>query len=546
MSNNSNGMALRGTTPGLELVGKCNGKHLVCGAFVDKYKNPKTNNELTQELFHRYIGFLNTTNNYNSCVSSYNNNINTAKIVNFVAEACTRFLLGPQWLGQFMTSMSDTQLLAVFKKQVELDNKYVEKIISTDIPSGYGQSTFLSVLVTNYTSKKEATKYIFNLIPIKQFPNIISKFKSNITSNNEDLFAYYIKTNAAFIDSGTCQNLINNLPYRSAIINELFKIIISNPVDTKTKTDILNKAIDNIDKNLIMTIFESCKDIKPTTDMIDSLTKRIYPNASSIGASNSKIIADIVDIFVVYGMKITREIVVKLLNKTCFINNIEKYGIKIDEEILQMCANFSYYPYKYDIKPPKSVLMKECTKTNNIDTLKKLKEAGGIFTTECLIEACKNRNNGKVIRYLINDCGVKSNDECVRVFQETHHLEALDLIIKGYDNSKAKESDKTVKYVEIDPNSTLVIEPRTLAINNDSDYKFKSKIKKFFDYKKKTIKYLEVYEMMLKYLITKKLIIGNYFVINDELASILKLESCFILHIDQVKNIITYFIDLAD
>ncbi len=51
---------------------------------------------------------------------------------------------------------------------------------------------------------------------------------------------------------------------------------------------------------------------------------------------------------------------------------------------------------------------------------------------------------------------------------------------------------------------------------------------------------------MLKYLITKKLVIGNYFIINDELASILKLESCFILHIDQVKNIITYFIDLAD
>lgn len=261
MSNNLNGTALRGiVSPGSELIGKCNGKHTVCGAFVDKYKNPKTNPELTQELFHRYIGYLNiSSNHYNSCVSTYNNNNTTiAKIINFVAESCMRFLLGPQWLGQFISSMTDSQLLAIFKNQINLDNKYVEKVINTNIQTGYGTSTFLSILVTSYNSKKEATKYIFNLIPIEQFSSIISKFKSNITTNNEELIANYIKTNSSFIDSTTCQNLIYILPYRSTIINELFKIIISNPVDTKTKTDILTKAIDNIDKNLIMTIFESC------------------------------------------------------------------------------------------------------------------------------------------------------------------------------------------------------------------------------------------------------------------------------------------------
>ncbi len=51
---------------------------------------------------------------------------------------------------------------------------------------------------------------------------------------------------------------------------------------------------------------------------------------------------------------------------------------------------------------------------------------------------------------------------------------------------------------------------------------------------------------MLKYLINKKLIIGNYFIINDELSAILKLETSSLLHIDQIKNIITYFIDVAD
>ncbi len=74
----------------------------------------------------------------------------------------------------------------------------------------------------------------------------------------------------------------------------------------------------------------------------------------------------------------------------------------------------------------------------------------------------------------------------------------------------------------------------------------KNKIKKFFNYNKKSITYLEVYEIMLKYLIEKKLIIGNYFVLNAELAGILKLENCNILHIDQLKNITTYLIDPLD
>ena len=67
---------------------------------------------------------------------------------------------------------------------------------------------------------------------------------------------------------------------------------------------------------------------------------------SAMGANQSKIIADVIDIFIMYGLKVTRELVIKLLNKTCYINNIEKYNIKIDEEILLISSNYSYYPYK--------------------------------------------------------------------------------------------------------------------------------------------------------------------------------------------------------
>jgi hypothetical protein len=75
------------------------------------------------------------------------------------------------------------------------------------------------------------------------------------------------------------------------------------------------------------------------------------------------------------------------------------------------------------------------------------------------------------------------------------------------------------------------------------EYILKNKIKKLFEYKKKNILYTDLVELMLKYLIANKLIIGNYFVINNELSILLKLNQCTIINIDQIDNILSYFID---
>ena len=70
-----------------------------------------------------------------------------------------------------------------------------------------------------------------------------------------------------------------------------------------------------------------------------------------------------------------------------------------------------------------------------------------------------------------------------------------------------------------------------------------NKIKKFFNYTKKTITITELNELMFKYLINKKLIIGNYFLINNELCNLTKINQCTIVNIDQLENMLSYFID---
>merc|ERR1711916_135110 len=86
--------------------------------------------------------------------------------------------------------------------------------------------------------------------------------------------------------------------------------------------------------------------------------------------------------------------------------------------------------------PDINILIQECSKSDNLITIKKLKEYGGVYNIDCLIEACKLRKNSKVIKFLINDCNIKINDECIKVYQETYHLDGLDIVMKNYSNRK--------------------------------------------------------------------------------------------------------------
>ncbi len=74
----------------------------------------------------------------------------------------------------------------------------------------------------------------------------------------------------------------------------------------------------------------------------------------------------------------------------------------------------------------------------------------------------------------------------------------------------------------------------------------KNKITKFFGIQNKIIKYNSLYEIVMKYLISKNLIIGEYFVINEDLCSLLKINACTILHIDQLDNILSHFFILVN
>jgi len=170
------------------------------------------------------------------------------------------------------------------------------------------------------------------------------------------------------------------------------------------------------------------------------------------------------------------------------------------------------------------------------------KEKGGVYNRDCLIKVCGVRKNGKVIKYLINDCNLKPDLDCIKSFQDNYGIEALDILIHNYSKHNASEK-KIERKIEIDNSILLSIDKRDFEIDIEYSYNIRSKIKKLLCYKKNVITFQELEELFLKYLINQKLVIGNYFVVNNDLCSVIKINQSTLINIDEVKNIITYFIE---
>lgn len=504
---------------------------------------------VTQEYFEEFFLII-KSNYYKPCLSQYSNkNSNTLK--NFIIK-CSEFLKIPSW-DPIIINFIDEQTNQIINNQKKVIPNFIENVLNTDnIVVNYGSRVNLINALVTHPIKIKSFENILMSMELNQFSRYLNKMlKTNVVNLENSIVKYinYQKDNLKLdMNKEIGIKIINNFITKPQIIKNIYGII-SNSLNQMQKTDIFNKSISSYDKDLMYLMLEN-KDIIPDINTINKLVEKCFMRPE--GSPNSKLIADIVDLLCEYGLVITKSIVSKLLDHGCYVNNLEKHGIEIDSELLAKCANLSYYPYKFDIKPSTDILIKECSKHDNLGTIKKLKEFGGEYTTECLEESCGVNKNGRVIKYLVNECGVKVSDKCLEKFQEAYKIEALDILMKKYKTQNPnsfKTNQNESRTLELDVNSIMTVTPRDIIIDKDDknrEYDVKGKIKKFFELKKKSIKYLELYEIVLKYLIYNKLIIGSYFVVSEKLSKLLKINYCTIIHIDQLHNILTYFIDVND
>lgn len=524
----------------------CDNSHKHCYEIVKMANDYQT--LITQKYFDNFMILIGSLR-YMSCLS-YNNK-KVAEIKRFILFNSEKFHIN--YWDPIISFMSDDELYQMILNQEKLKPNILDELKKTNINSlnsyRISKISFINSLIIGQV-KIKSFSYILMSLSLNEFINFVENIQKNFSSLIEEVIIKYINKNQEELTNIFKNNktlslkIFNIFELKPAILISIYPLI-KNSISEEHKKNNFNKIISTLDKNLIIQMLEK-KDFIPDVSTIEKIVEKSYVNPN--GSLNSKLISEIVDILCEYGLKINKEIVIKMLAHGCFINNIEKHGIVIDIEILNKCSDFSYYPYKFDIVPTTNILLKECLKRDNLNILRKLKEFGGNYTTECLEIACSVPRNGKVIKYLINDCGVRVSDKCLEEYQTTYKLETLDIIMKKYKSQSFvdKSNENKNKNIEIDEKATMTVLPRNIEINHSDKsikYKLKNKILKFFNFKNKNIEYIELHRIFLNYLIKNKLVIGKYFIINIELSNLLKINHCVIMDINQIHNILTYFID---
>ena len=465
----------------------CDNSHKHCGEIITTINS--TNLPITQEYFNDFMKLI-TNSNYCSCLSHiYNGKHYLLK--KFILEMSKKLKI--ENFNLILPYVSDKEIYDIIVNQQLLDSTLIDKLMITEVTQYDIKTNFINLLLST-PSKIKTFEYVLMSMNLSQFSLFIDIVNKNFQSSVELLINYYIneKKNELMLKKNLHIGLkfINTFISKPSMILNFYSLISAN-ITTEQKKEIFNKSIVNPDRKLILLMLEQ-RDVIPDIDTVNKLLVKSY-SRPEYGSPNAKNIAEIIDLLCDYGLVITKNITMKILEKGCYINNLEKHGIIVDNDIISICADLSFYPYKFDVVPNIVVLKKECCKNNNLNTIKKLKEYGGVYTTECLEEACALTKNGKVICYLINECGVKVSNTCLLNFQEAYGTDALEIIMRKYreNNQTTNTNINQQTFVEIDCKSTISVIPRNIPINMKDDsieYILKKKIKNFLECKKKNYK----------------------------------------------------------
>lgn len=213
-----------------------------------------------------------------------------------------------------------------------------------------------------------------------------------------------------------------------------------------------------------------------------------------------------------------------------------EHNIPIDEELLLCCSINHFIPYKIDCIPTDEIVSEVC-KYNNMDHIKKIVEAGGKLEHKHLLYACNLYENGNIIKYLINHTkpDMEILDRLLEKYSTKIYLNVINT--EFYKNNE--------KMVEFNEELLFKIEKNENDIDNNKKYLIKSKIRNLLNIKK-TKKYNinELLVLFINYLESNRLIIQNYFILNKELSEIIKTDVNRVLHINEIKNFVSYFIKL--
>jgi hypothetical protein len=222
---------------------------------------------------------------------------------------------------------------------------------------------------------------------------------------------------------------VTNLALKNAIIsNNTARVQLLSQFGAEYDKSCLIAACLKKNMEIIKTIL--AYKIPPTKECFDALLQSCYYNHHIQKYDWADTVANIIDLLINHGYEITYRDVFSAMEHGCYINNIEKYNIKFEDNFMEKCSEMGFYPYKnLKVKPTMKCLYIECGKPGNVSTIKKLIDHGLKPDIVCLQKACDNRSNILNVKYLVETHKIKPDVQCLKNLAKYFRNSTLDYLL---------------------------------------------------------------------------------------------------------------------
>lgn len=178
---------------------------------------------------------------------------------------------------------------------------------------------------------------------------------------------------------------------------------------------------------------------------------------------------DKMELLIKYGYQPTYEDVIFGIKNKIELPDVERFGIKLDKKILELCWEYDFYPsYKFDCIDPNMIeLQKLCLTKKTTDMKQLIKKSNIIPDKKCMENACGFKNNLPIVNILSKAGGgitYKCIKNCAKQFPaNTFLMNCIDEYEKNHNenikilNEKIKTLDEQI--LKLSGNSENVVIP---------------------------------------------------------------------------------------
>lgn len=354
----------------------------------------------------------------------------------------------PSYLNDIQTKNIVLECLKIMSPYFDLSNLDIKNLINTLITKH--NTSFLIQIMSE--QKENISRHVLEQVIksnfndtckeiLKYYPNMFDSaiLKCVIQQGNKELIIELLNMKIPFDDTAFEELLKKNMPESL----EIFKLFLLNGLKISVK--LLELACYYCSKDIINFLLSN--KIEPNNKCLENIiNSNCYKNYGYIRGrkvDNNDIKTELISNLIAYGYILTYKDLLSATKNKIYIKNVDQYNLKFDEKFLETCAEVGYYPdYKIkNIKPNSVCLEKECSRSGNIQEIKKLISMGITPTSKSLENSCSHKNNLASVRFLVEK-GAKTNLQCIKNLAKTIGNRTLDYLLVEYEKQLEEEKKK--------------------------------------------------------------------------------------------------------